>query len=59
MRIMVGPESAFGEPAGWLADRLNVELEKLPGGHTPYFDRPEEMARTIRPLLREMSAQPV
>jgi len=62
VRIMVGPESApfFAETARWLADRMNVELERLPGGHTPYFDRPEEMAETIRPLLRrELSRQPV
>ena len=61
VRIMVGPESApfFVETARWLADRMNVELERLPGGHTPYFDRPEEMANTIRPLLKELSRQRV
>jgi pimeloyl-ACP methyl ester carboxylesterase len=61
MRIMVGPESApfFAETARWLADCMNVELERLPGGHTPYFDRPEEMANTIRPLLKGLSGQPV
>ena len=59
VRVMVGPDSAYGEAARWLADRLNVELERLPGGHTPYFDRPDEMAETIRPLLKELSGQPV
>jgi pimeloyl-ACP methyl ester carboxylesterase len=61
VRVMVGPESApfFAETAQWLADRMNVELERLPGGHTPYFDRPEEMANTIRPLLKELSGEPV
>ncbi len=59
VRVMVGPDSAFGEVARWLADRLGVELESLPGGHTPYFDRPQEMAETLRPLLRELSRQPV
>jgi pimeloyl-ACP methyl ester carboxylesterase len=61
VRIMVGPESAsfFAETARWLADCMNVELEMLPGGHTPYFDRPDEMAETIRPLLKELSGQPV
>ena len=61
VRIMVGTESApfFAESARWLADRLNSELETLPGGHTPYFDRPHEMAETLRPLLRELSRQPV
>lgn len=61
VRAMVGTESAqfFVEATRWLANRLDVELETLPGGHTPYFDRPEEMVTTIRPLLRELSAQPV
>lgn len=62
VQVMVGTESApfFAETARWLADRLGVELERLPGGHTPYFDRPDEMAETIRPLLRrELSRQPV
>jgi pimeloyl-ACP methyl ester carboxylesterase len=57
VRVMVGPDSApfFGEVARWLADRLNVQLENLPGAHMPYFDRSEEMTETIRPLLREQS----
>jgi pimeloyl-ACP methyl ester carboxylesterase len=57
VRVMVGTESApfFAETAQWLADRLRVEVERLPGGHTPYFDRPEEMAQMLRPLLRELS----
>ena len=58
VRVMVGPDSAIGEPAGWLAGQLGVELESLPGGHTPYFDRPQEMAEALRPMLREMSKQP-
>jgi len=61
VRVMVGTESApfFAEVARWLADRMNVELEELPGAHTPYFDRPQQMAETLRPLLTEMSEQPV
>ena len=60
VRVMVGTESApfFAEVARWLADSMNVELEELPGGHTPYFDRPQQMAETLRPLLRVMSKQP-
>jgi pimeloyl-ACP methyl ester carboxylesterase len=57
-RVMVGPDSALGETAGWLAGQLGVELESLPGGHTPYFDRPQEMAEALRPMLREMFKQP-
>src|SRR5918995_1586539 len=59
VRVMVGPDSAIGEPAGWLAGKLGVELERLPGGHPPYFDRPQEMAEALRPMLRELSKQPV
>ena len=54
VRVMVRTESAppfYEEAARWLADRLNAELERLPGGHTPYSNRPEELAETIRPLL--------
>ena len=60
VRVMVGTESApfFAESARWLADRTNVELEDLPGGHTPYFDRPREMAEALRPMLRKMAKQP-
>jgi len=61
VRVMVGTESApfFAETARWLAERLGVESEMLPGGHTPYFDRPQQMVETLRPLLRELSRQPV
>jgi pimeloyl-ACP methyl ester carboxylesterase len=61
VRVMVGTESApfFAETAQWLAERLGVESETLTGGHTPYFDRPQEMAEALRPLLRELSRQPV
>ncbi len=61
VRVMVGTESApfFAETARWLAERLGVESETLPGAHTPYFDRPQEMAESLRPLLRELSKQPV
>jgi pimeloyl-ACP methyl ester carboxylesterase len=56
VRVMAGPESPpLVEASRWLAARLNVELETLPGAHMPYFDRPEEMVETIRPLLRELS----
>ena len=55
VRILVGRESApfFVEAARWLAAHLrNGELVVLPGAHTPYFDRPKEMAEAIRPLFR-------
>ncbi len=57
VRVMAGTESPppLVEVAQWLAERLDVELETLPGGHTPYFDRPEEMVEVIRPFLRQVS----
>jgi pimeloyl-ACP methyl ester carboxylesterase len=57
VRVMAGSESPlpFVEVARWLAEQLGVELEALPGAHTPYFDRPEEMAQVLRPVLRELS----
>jgi pimeloyl-ACP methyl ester carboxylesterase len=60
VRILAGAESPpfLIEVSQWLAAHLNVELETLPGGHAPYFDRPEEMARALRPLLRELSGEP-
>lgn len=55
--VVAGRESApfFVEASRWLATALNVELMRLPGAHTPYFDRPEEMVEAIRPLLRRLS----
>jgi pimeloyl-ACP methyl ester carboxylesterase len=57
VRVMAGTESPppLVAVAQWLAEQLDVELEWLPGAHTPYFDRPEEMAQALRPLLRELS----
>jgi pimeloyl-ACP methyl ester carboxylesterase len=49
VQVMVGTDSApfFGESARWLSAQLNVEVEALPGGHAPYFGRPEEVAKEI------------
>lgn len=58
MMVMAGAASPpfLVKVSRWLADRLNVELRRLPGAHTPYFDRPEEMAQALRPLLRKLNA---
>ncbi|HEX2109716.1 MAG TPA: alpha/beta hydrolase [Rubrobacteraceae bacterium] len=55
--VMTGTESPplLIETSRWLASRLNVELDTLPGAHAPYFDRPGEMAQALRPLLRKLS----
>ncbi len=57
VRVMAGTESPppLIAVARWLAEGLDVELELLPGAHTPYFDRPEEMVQALRPLLRALS----
>lgn len=57
VQVMVGTESApfFGEASQWLAEHLNIKVVAMPGAHTPYFDRPQEMAEAIRPFLRRVS----
>lgn len=40
--------------ARWLAERLGVAVSPAPGAHTPYVDRPHELARVIRPFLRRV-----
>jgi pimeloyl-ACP methyl ester carboxylesterase len=42
----------FHEVAAWLAGRAGFEVVRTPGSHTPQFDHPDELVRTIRPLLR-------
>jgi pimeloyl-ACP methyl ester carboxylesterase len=58
VHVMAGTESPpfLIETSRWLAQRFGVPVETLPGGHAPYFDRPDEMAETIRPLLKEAAA---
>lgn len=47
----------FREAATWVAARLGVEVQEVPGGHTAHFDRPKELAEAIRPLLRPACSQ--
>jgi pimeloyl-ACP methyl ester carboxylesterase len=58
VQVLVSEESApfFGEAAGWLAARCGVKVARTPGTHGPQFDHPQELVRTIRPFLRELSA---
>lgn len=57
VRLLIGTETTplFRATTQWLAQRLGVTVGELPGGHTPYFDRPQVMADALRPLLREVS----
>ncbi|MEV4684628.1 alpha/beta fold hydrolase [Streptomyces kurssanovii] len=52
--VLVGENSpgSFHEIAVWLAERTGFEVVRTPGSHTPQFDRPDDLVRTIRPLLR-------
>lgn len=45
----------FDQAAGRLAERLGVEVTRTPGTHFPYLDHPEDLARTVRPFLREVN----
>jgi len=53
VEVMVGTESLpfLVDTSRWLAAAVNTPLRTLPGGHAPYFDRPEAMARELRPYL--------
>ena len=58
VQVMAGADNRgvyLYEAAEWVAEQLGTELKELPGGHAPYFDRPEEMVETIRPFLRQVS----
>ncbi|HEX2508232.1 MAG TPA: hypothetical protein VHK23_07920, partial [Miltoncostaeaceae bacterium] len=57
VELLVGEESLpfFAEMAAWLAGRLGAEVRAAPGTHTPYVDRPRELAGAIRPFLRRVS----
>jgi pimeloyl-ACP methyl ester carboxylesterase len=46
----------FSQAAGRLAERLGVEVTQTPGTHFPYLDHPRELAETVKPFLRRISA---
>ncbi|MFP3992366.1 alpha/beta hydrolase [Streptomyces sp. E11-3] len=56
-QVLVSQESPdfFHQIATWLAAQLGVEVAHTPGTHTPQWDHPEELVRTIRPFLRASS----
>jgi pimeloyl-ACP methyl ester carboxylesterase len=56
VRVLVGEQTSplFQGAANWLAERLRTKVTALTGAHAPYFDRPDAMARALRPLLREV-----
>ena len=46
----------FAAVAERLGERLGAPVVTTPGGHGAYHDRPRELAETMRPFLREVSA---
>lgn len=46
----------FSEAAARLAALLGVDVARTPGTHFPYLDHAQELARTVRPFLRRVSA---
>ena len=56
VRVLVGEDTTplFREATSWLASRLRTRVAVMAGAHAPYFDRPDTMARALRPLLREV-----
>jgi pimeloyl-ACP methyl ester carboxylesterase len=46
----------FVEVTGRLGDRLGVEVATTPGRHAAYHDFPYQLAETVRPFLREVTA---
>lgn len=45
----------YHEASRWVAKQLGTELLEISGAHTPYVDRPAEMAEEIRPFLKQAS----
>jgi pimeloyl-ACP methyl ester carboxylesterase len=54
IEVLAGRDTAppFAQAAAWLAARLGTRVRELPGAHVPMFTHPEELAATLRPLLR-------
>jgi pimeloyl-ACP methyl ester carboxylesterase len=57
VQVLISAESHpfFAQAARRLAERLDVDVSRTPGTHTPYLDRPQELVQTIRPFLRDVS----
>jgi pimeloyl-ACP methyl ester carboxylesterase len=60
VEVLTGAESPtfFHEAATWLATRLGEKAQQVPGGHTPSFDRPRELANVLGPLITQMTSTP-
>jgi pimeloyl-ACP methyl ester carboxylesterase len=58
VRLLVSEQSLpfYNEIANRLAERFGWDVATTRGRHAPYHDCPAELAETIRPFLREVSA---
>jgi pimeloyl-ACP methyl ester carboxylesterase len=58
IQLLVGEHSLpfFAQAAGRLATRLRVKITSTAGTHFGYLDHPVELAETVRPFLRAVSA---
>jgi pimeloyl-ACP methyl ester carboxylesterase len=56
VRVLVGERTTpfFAFTTQWLASRVGTTVATLPGGHTPYFDRPHDTAAALRRLFDEV-----
>jgi pimeloyl-ACP methyl ester carboxylesterase len=54
--VSSGSLPEFAQAAGRLAERLGVEVTRTPGTHFPYLDHPDELAETVKPFLRGITA---
>lgn len=56
VRLLVSEDGlpVFAEVAGRLGKRLGVEVATTPGRHDAYHTHPDELAETVRRLLREV-----
>lgn len=58
IQLLVSTQSQpeFAQAAGRLAERLGIEVTQTPGTHFPYRDHPDQLAETVKPFLRSISA---
>ena len=58
--VMAGESTrpVFVQASRRLAERLGVEVTRVPGAHAPYLEHAHELAEAMRPFLREVSHQP-
>ena len=55
--VMAGESTrpVFVQASRRLAERLGVEVMRVPGAHAPYLDHAPQLAEAMRPFLREVS----